>query len=314
MLLSERGRSADHMYSGIYAMLYAFFDATGALDRAALAREVEACVARGAHGIAILGLATEVAKLTVAERRQAVEWVAETLGQRRPLAVTIFGETLEQQVEAVGHAARNGASWVILQPPPDKTIGEPALMRFFGAVMERSALPVAIQNAPEYLGIGLSPDNIGALHRAHANFTLLKLEGPATLAARVIAATGGALAVFNGRGGLETPDNLRAGCAGMVVAPDCVDRLIDVYDAMRRGDEAAAERDYAEALPAIVFVMQSIDHLICYGKRLAAARLDLGPVHDRPPALVPTDFGLAAMARHAHALGPFRSLQPVETS
>lgn len=291
-------------FAGIYPMLYAFFDAKGALNRAAFERQVAACLARGAHGIAVLGLATEVSKLSVAERRQAVEWVSESLRGRRPLAVTIFGPTPEAQMEAVRHAADHGAGWVILQPPPDKTIGEMALMRFFGTVMEASPIPVAIQNAPEYIGIGLSPDNIVALHRAHANFTLLKLEGPATLAAQVIDATDGRMAVFNGRGGLELPDNLRAGCAGMIPAPDCFDRLVDVYEAMKHGDEAAAEQHYREILPAIAFVMQSIDYLLCYGKRLAATRLGLGPVYDRAPALAPTDFGLDAVARFACALGP----------
>ena len=249
-------------FAGIYPMLYAFFDVQGALVRTAFERQVTTCLARGAHGIAVLGLATEVSKLSVAERRQAVEWVAEALGRRRPLAVTIFGSTPAAQIEAVRHAAEHGAGWVILQPPPDKTIGEAALMRFFGAVMEASPVPVAIQNAPEYIGIGLSPDNIVALHKEQANFTLLKLEGPATLAAQVIEATDGRMAVFNGRGGLELPDNLRAGCAGMIPAPDCFDRLVDVYAAMRRGDEADAERHYREILPAIAFVMQSIDYLL----------------------------------------------------
>jgi 4-hydroxy-tetrahydrodipicolinate synthase len=170
--------------------------------------------------------------------------------------------------------------------------------------MDACRLPAAIQNAPEYLGVGLGPSAIAALARNHANFVLLKGEGPATLIARVIEETEGRLAVFNGRGGLELPDNLRAGCAGMIPAPDCFDVQVAIYDAMRRGDEAEAERLYAEILPAIVFVMQSIDHLICYGKRMVAARLGLGPVFDRKPALAPTPFGLAALQRFVGRLPP----------
>ncbi|MBM3396839.1 MAG: dihydrodipicolinate synthase family protein, partial [Betaproteobacteria bacterium] len=48
---------------GIYPMQYAFYDRTGALDEALMRRQVNACVAAGAHGIAVLGLATEVNKL-----------------------------------------------------------------------------------------------------------------------------------------------------------------------------------------------------------------------------------------------------------
>jgi 4-hydroxy-tetrahydrodipicolinate synthase len=173
--------------------------------------------------------------------------------------------------------------------------------------MQASQLPVAIQNAPEYLGMRLKPSGIATLARNHENFVLLKGEGPATLIARIIEETEVRPAVFNGRGGLELPDNLRAGCAGLIPAPDCFDVQVAIYEAMRRGDEAEAERLYADILPAIVFVMQSIDHLICYGKRTVAARLGLGPVFDRGPALAPTPFGLAALQRFIDRLPALRS-------
>ena len=103
---------------------------------------------------------------------------------------------------------------------------------------------------------------------------------------------------------MELTDNLRAGCAGLIVAPDVADRLASPFDAMLEGDEARAERLYREALPAIVFVMQSIDTLICYGKRLCSLRMGIDVVHDRAPALAPTAFGLEATRRLAQTLGP----------
>lgn len=268
-------------------------------------RQAEICLAGGAQGMAVLGLATEVAKLTPAERQRVVEWAAEDLAGRLPLAVTIFGPTPGEQSAAVAHAASEGAVLAILQPPRDASLTEADLLQFFGRVIERAPIPMAIQNAPEYLGIGLSPAGIAELSRRHANFRVLKGEGPAVLIARVVAETEGRLAVFNGRGGLELPDNLRAGCAGLIPAPDCFEAQVAIFQAMRRGDEDAAERRYREILPAIVFVMQSIDHLTCYGKRLVAARMGLGRVYDRAPALAPTPFGEAAVARFAARLGPY---------
>jgi len=293
--------------AGIWPILYAFFGADGRLDRAAMRRQVSACVAGGAAGIAVLGLATEVAKLSTDERRALVEWLAEDLAGRLPFAVTIFGATVEAQVEAAAHAAACGAAWVILQPPRAPAMGEAELARFFAAVIRRAKIPVGIQNAPEYLGVGLGPAAIALLAREEENFTVLKGEAPATLIAEIVAATDGRLAVFNGRGGLELPDNFRAGCAGLIPAPDCFDVQTVAWDAMRAGRESEAERLYATALPAIVFVMQSIDHLVCYGKRLVAARLQLGPVFDRQPGLAATPFGEAAVARFASRLGPYRT-------
>ena len=58
------------------------------------------------------------------------------------------------------------------------------------------------------------------------------------------------------------------------------------------------------SLPAIVFVMQSLDTLHTYGKRIAAMRLGLGEVIDRAPALRPSPYGLQCARRYASALGP----------
>ena len=265
--------------TGIHAILYAFFDAHGRLDRTAMRRQTEACIAAGCDGLAILGLATEVSKLTGAERHTLVEWAVQDLQGRLPLAVTIFGETPAQQQSTIRHAEQAGAAWLILQPPPRPGMSEPDLM-----------------------GLGLSPTNLARLARAHPNLRALKAEGPATQVAEIVAATG--LPTLNGRGGLELPDTLRAGALGNIPAPDVCDLLVRCHRAYRSGDPALADQEYARALPAIAFVMQGIHHLTTYGKRLTAARLALGPVHDRAPALPATPFGEACVTRFAAKLGP----------
>jgi 4-hydroxy-tetrahydrodipicolinate synthase len=76
---------------------------------------------------------------------------------------------------------------------------------------------------------------------------------------------------------------------------------------MANGDtasEAEAERLYRDILPLIVFVMQSLDTLMFYGKRVAARRLGLDEVHNKARALALTAFGLQTAERHAARLGP----------
>jgi len=51
-------------FRGIYPILYAFFGPDGRLDEAAMRKQVRCCLAGGAHGLAVLGLATEVNKLS----------------------------------------------------------------------------------------------------------------------------------------------------------------------------------------------------------------------------------------------------------
>ena len=292
---------------GIYPIVYAFFSERGGLDQRLMRRQVRACLAGGAHGIACLGLATEVGKLSPVERREVLALVASEVAGAVPLAVTVFGATVEAQLAFIDAAAAAGAAWVILQPPEIPNLDEPALLHFFGQVADAAPLPVAIQNAPQYLGVGLSPERRVELAGRHPNVRLLKGEGSAVEIEQVISATAGRLAVFNGRGGLELTDNLRAGCAGLIPAPDCFDYQVRIVEAFRAGRIEEAEALYRRILPAITFVMQSIPALLCYGKRLTALRLGLhlGQVHDRAPALLPTAFGLEVTERLAAELGRY---------
>ena len=306
-------RMSSRPFHGIYPMQYALFAADGTLDRAAMARQLRAGLASGAHGIAILGLATEVSKLSEAERHDVLSWAASDIDGRVPLAVTVFGATVDAQSAFISAAHGAGADWVILQPPVGQNFDEARLLRFFGDIADRSELPVAIQNAPEYLGVGLGVEAIAALRRNHENFVLLKGEAPAVAIREIIEATGGELSVFNGRAGMELPDLLRAECAGVIPSTDLVDHLVRVYDLIRSGneeDEIEAERVYRQALPPIVFLMQSIGTLICYGKRIAARRLGLDPVFDREPALAPSEYGLECVRRYADALGALPTIDP----
>ena len=293
---------------GIYPILYAFFDRDGRPERSPIAAQVEAALRHGAHGVAILGIATETGKLNIRERRRVLEWTAEALARRLPLAVTIAEPSVPGQIGFARVAKEAGADWVILQPPPVAGLAEIEYLRFFGAVADGTDLPVAIQNAAQFLGIGLSNAGLKTLNRNHPNVCLLKGEAPAHVIERLIADTDGAFRVFNGRGGLELPDNLRGGCVGMIPAPECFDVQVRIYELMRTGqaqDEAEAERLYREILPLIAFMMSSIDTFLCYGKRITARRLGIVEVHDRAPCQRPTEFGLRMADRLTRSLGAF---------
>ncbi|WP_315835960.1 dihydrodipicolinate synthase family protein [Bradyrhizobium prioriisuperbiae] len=293
---------AKPAFHGIHGIVYAMFDADEKLDRAAMRRQVAFCLDAGVHGMAALGLATEVSKLTVSERCAVMEWVSEDVGGKVPLAFTIFGSSVAEQIAQVRVAETNKADWVILQPPMVGSHSAAEYITFFGRIAEATSLPVGIQNAPAYMGRGLTAAEIAELVTRYPNICLLKGEGPATDIKTVIDLTEGRVPVFNGRGGLELIDNLRAGCAGLILAPDVIDHAVRAYNAYRAGDIAQAERIEQDILPAIVFVMQSVESLICHGKRLFAARAGL-TVHDRAPAMQPTAFGLELVERFAERLG-----------
>lgn len=291
-------------FPGIHCVLYALFDAEERLDRAAMAEQVERVIAAGVDGVTVLGLATEVAKLAPEERRAVIDWAAEDVAGRVPLSVTVAGNSVAEQVALVRHAESAGADWLILQPPIAGNYGALEYLDFFARVGAAISLPWAVQNAPAYLGRGLSGSDLAALRARAPGLTHLKAESPAMEISGLIEVAGPDMTVLNGRGGLEFIENLRAGCAGFVLAPDVVDRAVIMQHLWQAGDAVAAEQAYREVLPAISFVMQSIEHLICYGKRLYGLRSGQ-PIHDRAPALRPSAEGLAALERHASGLRRF---------
>ncbi|SFK71757.1 dihydrodipicolinate synthase family protein [Falsiroseomonas stagni] len=295
--------------NGIYPILYAYFTADGRLDEAAMRKQVRCCLAGGAHGIAVLGLATEVNKLSAAEKRDVVRWSAEEIAGRVPLAVTVAEATAREAADFVVEAADLGAAWCILQPPPVRGLPEAEYIAWYGEVAamvaRRSAIPIGIQNAAAYIGVGLSANGVATLARNHVNVTLIKAEDSAVDVQRLIEVTGGGLTVFNGRAGMELVDCLRAGCAGLIPAPECADIQAAIYNHFVSGNEAAAEREYQRILPLIAFAMQGVAMFLCYGKRVTAWRMGLGEVIERTPALAPTAFGLACARRFADSLGPY---------
>ena len=299
--------SAKTNFHGVYPILYSFFDEQGQLDREAMQRQVEGCIAGGAHGIAVMGLATEVGKLDVNERRRVIEWVGEDINGRIPYAVTVGEGSVSGQIAFVKAAQAVGADWVILQPPAIGGVPEMAYVRFLGDVADKSDIPIAIQNAPGLMATSLSNKALKELNRQHPNVCLLKGEGPATYLKQLMEDTDGAFDIFGGMAGIQLPDSLRAGCVGMIPAADIFDPQVKIYELMRQGTPetvAEAERLHRELLPLLVFMMSSVENFIAYGKHLMAKRLGLKSGKARQPSVPVTEFGLQIMSHWAEHLGP----------
>ena len=223
-----------------------------------------------------------------------IAWGAEDAGGL-PFSVTVAANGVAEQRLLLRAAGEAGAALAILQPPLAGAYGAAEYVDHFARVGERARVPLAVQNAPQYLGRSLSGADVAEL-RARIDLTHVKAEMPAVDLAAFVAALGEGVTVLNGRGGLEMTDCLRAGCHGFIVAPDVLPGVLLCQRAWAAGD--GAEAAYAAFLPAATFAMQSLEHLHCYGKRVWGLRAGVA-IHDRAPALRPTEAGLGMAARWA---------------
>ena len=92
-----------------------------------------------------------------------------------PLLATVYGDTITEQIEFSKQAIQSGTSALMLQPPSQK-MDDAKLVDFFSEIISAVDCPVGIQNAPEFLGFGLSNESLIALANDHENFTIAKLE------------------------------------------------------------------------------------------------------------------------------------------
>jgi len=295
------------MLKGIIPMTYCFFNKNNSIDMQTMRDQISLITRLGSHGIACLGLATEVNKLNLSEKKKIIELVAEVSNNRSPIIVTISGNNINEYKKLIDVAQFYNASWIVLQPLLKKNTTDNDCFKFFNKIIpyvDTNTL-VGVQNAKEYIGVGLNSSDVLKLYKKFNNFRAIKGEASATLIQTEIKKYPKNLQVFNGRGGQEIIDNFLAGCSGIIPSLEGTDIFLRIYKLHQQKKIKEARRLYKKILPSIVFSMQSIDSLVCYGKRICAYRMGIKKIYDRNPGLIPSKFGIKLAKQFAEDLGKF---------
>ena len=288
-------------------MTYCFFNKNNSIDLYAMREQISLINKLGSNGIACLGLATEVNKLDFIEKKRIIELVAEFSNDNLPLVVTISGKNIKEYKQLIELAEFYDASWIVFQPMLKKNTTDKDCFNFFNKILglvDTKTL-VGIQNAKEYIGVGLDSPEIIKLYNKFNNFRAIKGESSATLIQNEIIKYPKNLKVFNGRGGQEIIDNFLAGCSGIIPSLEGTDIFLKIYKLFQQKRIIEARKIYKTILPSIVFSMQSIDSLVCYGKRICAYRMGMKKIYDRKPGLIPTKFGIKLAKEFAKGFGKF---------
>jgi len=295
------------MLKGIIPMTYCFFNKNNSIDIHAMRDQISLIKKLGSHGIACLGLATEVNKLNFSEKKRIIELVANISNNNLPILITISGKNLREYKKLIEVAQFYDASWIVFQPLIKKNTTDKDCFNFFNKIItfvDNKTL-VGIQNAKEYIGLGLDSSQILKLYKKYDNFRAIKGEASATLIQKEIIKYPKNLKVFNGRGGQEIIDNFLGGCSGIIPSLEGTDIFLKIYKLIQQKKINEAKKLYKIILPSIVFSMQSINSLVCYGKRICAYRMGMKKIYDRSPGLIPTKFGIKLAKQLAQDLGKF---------
>ena len=104
-------------FPGIIPAVTTPFDASGAVDTAALEGNVTALLDAGVHGIVATGTMGEAGSLSHSERRTVVEAVVEAVDGRVPVIVGVSAGTPAAAIALAADAAEAGASALMMLPP-----------------------------------------------------------------------------------------------------------------------------------------------------------------------------------------------------
>lgn len=226
----------------------------------------------GAAGIVLHGVAGEVDKLSERERGELTEAVVSVVDGRVPILVGGTGASIAESRRLGAKAEALGAAGIILPAPPQRPLSDEHLADFFATVAAAVAVPVLIQDAPEYVGTSVSPSVVRAARRAAPNISGVKVEvGPEGIE-WWRSELGEDSVVFCGDGGLYMLDALHAGASGVMPGVDLTDRLVAVWNMRVDGDSAVAESGFRELLPMLVYEMQSMTHYNCCAKEVLIRR------------------------------------------
>jgi 4-hydroxy-tetrahydrodipicolinate synthase len=246
---------------GIIPVLPTPFTDDGGLDLESLDRLIEHALTWGAHGLAILGVASEVEKLDAEEYRTIAEAAARKIAGRTPLVMGLRGATTQAAAQSAAIARHVGAHAVFAKAPAASRpeAAEAEALAYYLAIAQAADLPVMVQNFALAAGeSGVIPlDALARVVRADPRIQYVKEETPPPAGngkiSQIRRALGEGVTVFSGSGGITLVDDLRRGASGCMPGAVLVRSLVRIHEHHAQGRGEEADRLQAEILPLIVF-------------------------------------------------------------
>jgi 4-hydroxy-tetrahydrodipicolinate synthase len=289
------------LFEGIIPAVTTPFDASGAVDRAELERNVRALLEAGVHGLVATGTMGEAASLTAAERRAVVEAVSATAAGSVHVIAGVSSSTPEQVAALAADAVAAGAGAIMLLPPLGYRAAAHEIVEWFASAA-RAGTPVMAYNNPEASGTDMPATLIARLAEVEGVVAVKECSGDARRIPAILEAAEGRLEVLVG-GDDWALEGFSAGATGWVsgVAVVAPRECVALYEHMRAGELEAAREVYCRILPLARFDMTP--KLVQYFKAaMDAVGLAGGPC--RPPRM---ELEPAEHAALEHALRVLRA-------
>ena len=283
--------------SGVLSVIQTPFRADDTLDEHTLRREVDWLYECGVSGL-VVGMVSEVQRLTEAERDTLHATLVKLSAGRGPVVGSVGSESLVQAQRHARAAEAAGVDAVMAIPPTLTRCGPEQLHEYYAGLIRSVRVPVVVQDASGYVGNPIPVSLCGRLHAEFGDRVMFKPEahpiGPNLTALHQ--ATGGRAKVFEGSGGLALIDTYRRGIAGTMPGGDVPWAMVKLWQALEVGDEAAAAAIHSP-ICALVGLMTSLDAFVSIQKHLLREQGIFPTARVRGPLGFEPDAGIVAEAR-----------------
>jgi 4-hydroxy-tetrahydrodipicolinate synthase len=247
---------------GVFVISATPFSDNGEIDYGSIDTLMDFYLARGVHGITILGMMGEAQKLSSEETEAFTRRVLSILRDRVPVVAGVSNAAFAN-IRALAWTAMDAGAAGVLVAPPMGLRGDDQLVEYYAGVMEAVGpdVPVAYQDYPQSTGVYLSAAVFGRMVKSFPQLVMLKAEdcpGLRKLSQIRADETQGQrrVSIMVGNGGLYLPQELRRGADGVMTGFAYPEMLVEVYQRFVAGDPEGAEDIYDAYLPLATYEQQ----------------------------------------------------------
>ncbi len=247
------------VFGGVFSVLPTPFAPSGDVDFESLKRVVDLFIADGVDGFTALGVTSEIARLTDAERDAVLDTIVGHVNRRVPVVAGTTAEGLRTCIDYTRRAQKAGAAAVMISPPRMPKINSDAVARHFAEVAAAVDIPLIVQDFPPISGYAMEASLLARIAREVPAARTIKLEDPPTpfKTARILEQTAGLdLKIFGGLGGVFLLEELMAGAAGAMTGFAYPAILVQIVALFRAGRIDDASELFYRKVPLMRFEFQ----------------------------------------------------------
>ncbi len=270
-------------WNGVFPALTTKFTSCDELDLPLFAKNLEAQLKAGVHGIILGGTLGEASVLTLEEKEQLVKFAVDETAGKVPVVLNIAEGSTREAVKQASLAKQWGAKGLMMLPPMRYKSDHRETVAYFKAVANSTDMPIMIYNNPVDYKIEVTLNMFEELIACNNITAVKESTRDVTNVTRMKNRFGNRIKILCGVDTLAM-EELVMGADGWVAGLVCAfpDETVAVYNLIKQGRITEATNIYRWFMPLLELDIHP--KLVQYIK-LAEAEVGLGSEYVRAPRL-----------------------------